>query len=57
MGRDVAAKVTSDPLKGTNSDITATDQIRPVATTMVIATLNARICCPFMPRWLMIGLA
>jgi hypothetical protein len=45
--RDIAAKVTSEPTTGTKLDITATDQMRPSATTAtVIRTIQARICIP-----------
>ena len=43
-GRDIAAKLISEPSKGTNLDIAATDQIRPIAT--AIPTIHARICIP-----------
>ena len=41
-GRDIAAKLISEPSTGTNLDIAATDQIRPIAT--AIPTIHARIC-------------
>jgi hypothetical protein len=41
-GRDIAAA--SEPSTGTKLDIAATDQIRPIATT--IPTIHARICIP-----------
>jgi hypothetical protein len=43
-GRDIAAKLVSEPSTGTKLDIAATDQIRPIATT--IPTIHARICIP-----------
>jgi hypothetical protein len=45
-GRDVAAKLISALCTGTHLDIAATDQIRPIATTAVIAIIPARICFP-----------
>ena len=45
-GRDIAAKLISEPSTGTKLDITATDQIRPIATTTAIPTIHARICIP-----------
>jgi len=41
-GRDIAAELISEPSTGTNLDITATDQIRPIATTTAI--IHASIC-------------
>jgi hypothetical protein len=43
-GRDIAAKLISEPSTGTNLDIAAADQIRPIAT--AIPTIHARICIP-----------
>jgi hypothetical protein len=48
-GCDIAADLISEPSTGTNLDITATDQIRPIATT-VIPTIPARICFPSTSR-------
>jgi hypothetical protein len=45
-GRDTAAKVTSEPTRGTKLDITATDQMRPIAATTAIPSVNARILHP-----------
>jgi hypothetical protein len=47
---DIAADLISEPSKGTNLDIAATDQIRPVATTMAITTIPTRICYPSASR-------
>ena len=49
-GRDIEAKLTPEPSTGTKLDIAATDQIRPIATTMAIPTIRARICIPSMSR-------
>ena len=49
-GRDIAAELISEPSTGTNSDITATDQIRPIATTTAIPIIHARICIPPLRR-------
>ena len=49
-GRDVPAKLISEPSTGTNLDIAATDQIRPIATTTAIPTIHARICIPSASR-------
>jgi hypothetical protein len=43
-GRAIAAE--SEPSRGTKLDIAATDQVRPIATTTAIPTINARICIP-----------
>jgi len=45
-GGDIEAKLISEPSTGTKLDITATDQIRPVATTTAIPTIHARIWIP-----------
>jgi hypothetical protein len=45
-GRDIEAKLISEPSTGTKLDITATDQIRPIATTTAIPTIHPRICIP-----------
>ena len=45
-GRDIEAKLISEPSTGTKLDIAANDQIRPIATTTAIATIHARICIP-----------
>jgi hypothetical protein len=42
---DIAADLISEPSMGTNLDITATDQIKPIATTMAIP-IDVRICIP-----------
>jgi hypothetical protein len=47
-GRDVPANLISEPSSGTNLDITATDQIRPIATTAI--PIHARICIPSASR-------
>jgi hypothetical protein len=47
--RDVAANLISEPSTGTSLDITATDQIRPIATTTAIP-IHARICFPSASR-------
>jgi ATP-dependent DNA ligase len=49
-GRDIEAKLISEPSTGTKLDIAATDQIRPIATTTAIPTIHARICMPSMSR-------
>ena len=49
-GREIAAKLISDPSTGTKLDITATDQIRPIATTTAMPTIHARICIPSTSR-------
>jgi hypothetical protein len=49
-GRDVPAKLISEPSTGTNLDIAATDQIRPTATTTAIPTIHTRICIPSASR-------
>jgi hypothetical protein len=55
---DIAADLISALCTGTNLDIAATDQIRPIATTAVIAIIHARILFPFASRELgAIGLA
>ena len=46
-GRDIPAKLISEPSTGTKLDITATDQNRPIATTTAIPTIHARICIPY----------
>jgi hypothetical protein len=46
VGRDIEAKLISEPSTGTKLDITATDQIRPIATTAAIPTIHARIYIP-----------
>ena len=43
---DIAADLISEPSRGTNLDIAATDQIRPIATTMAIAMDMLRMCIP-----------
>jgi len=43
---DIAADLISEPSRGTNLDIAATDQIRPIATTVAIAIIPARILLP-----------
>jgi hypothetical protein len=48
-GRDIPAKLIPEPSTGTKLDITATDQIRPIATTTAIPTIHARICIPSTP--------
>src|SRR6516225_5536722 len=45
-GRDIPAKLIPEPSTGTKLDITANDQIRPIATTTAIPTTHARICIP-----------
>ena len=45
-GRDIPAKLIPEPSTGTKLDITANDQIRPIATTTAIPTIHARICIP-----------
>src|SRR4029077_14289391 len=47
-GRDVPANLISEPSTGINLDITATDQIRPIATTAI--PIHARICIPSASR-------
>jgi hypothetical protein len=42
----IAADLISEPSRGTNLDIAATDQIRPIATTVAIAIIPARILLP-----------
>ena len=49
-GRDIEAKLISEPSTGTKLDIAATDQIRPIATTTAIPTIHARICIPSTSR-------
>ena len=49
-GRDIEAKLISEPSTGTKLDIAANDQIRPIATTTAIATIHARICIPSTSR-------
>jgi hypothetical protein len=46
---DVSADLISAPATGTNLDIAATDQIRPIATTTVIP-IPVRICIPSVSR-------
>jgi hypothetical protein len=41
-GRDIAAELISEPSTGINLDITATDQIRPIATTIAIPIHESR---------------
>jgi hypothetical protein len=41
-GRDIAGELISEPSTGTNLDITATDQIRPIATTIAIPIHESR---------------
>jgi hypothetical protein len=41
-GRDIAVELISEPSTGTNSNITATDQIRPIATTIAIPIHESR---------------
>ena len=43
-GRDIPAKLISEPSTGTKLDIAANDQIRPIVTTTAIPTIHARIC-------------
>ena len=45
-GRDIAAEI--EPSTGSKFDITATDQIRPIATTTAI--IHATICTPSTSR-------
>ena len=45
-GRDIPAKLISEPSTGIKLDIAANDQIRPIATTTAIPTIHARICIP-----------
>jgi isocitrate/isopropylmalate dehydrogenase len=47
---DIAADFISEPSRGTNLDIAATDQIRPIATTMAIAMDVLRMCIPLRLR-------
>jgi hypothetical protein len=47
---DIAADLISEPSTGTNLDIAATDQIRPIATTMAIAMDVLRMCIPLCLR-------
>jgi hypothetical protein len=49
-GGDIAADLISEPSRGTNLDIAATDQIRPIATTMAIAMDVLRMCIPLCLR-------
>jgi len=49
-GRDIPAKLISEPSTGTKLDIAANDQIRPIATTTAIPTIHARICIPSTSR-------
>jgi len=49
-GRDIAAELISEPSTGTNLLIAATDQIKPTATTMAIATDVLRMCIPLCLR-------
>ena len=46
---DVSADLISAPATGTNLDIAATDQIRPIATTTAIP-IPVRICIPSASR-------
>jgi hypothetical protein len=43
---DIEAKLISEPSTGTKLDITATDQIRPIATTTAIPIIHTRIRIP-----------
>ena len=43
---DIAADFISEPSRGTNLDIAATDQIRPIATTIAIAMVMLRMRIP-----------
>jgi len=57
-GRDIPAKLISEPSTGTKLDIAANDQIRPIATTTAIPTIHARISHPlYVALSLPIGLA
>ena len=47
---DIAADLISEPSRGTNLDIAATDQIRPIATTMAIAMDVLRMRIPLCLR-------
>jgi hypothetical protein len=47
---DIATDLISEPSTGTNLDIAATDQIRPIATTMAIAMDVLRMCIPLCLR-------
>jgi hypothetical protein len=47
---DIAADLISEPSTGTNLDIAATDQVRPIATTMAIAMDVLRMCIPLCLR-------
>jgi hypothetical protein len=47
---DIAADLISEPSTGTNLDIVATDQVRPIATTMAIAMDVLRMCIPLCLR-------
>jgi hypothetical protein len=47
---DMAADLISEPSRGTNLDIAATDQIRPIETTMAIAMDVLRMCIPLCLR-------
>ena len=49
-GRDIPAKLIPEPSTGTKLDITANDQIRPIATTTAIPTIHVRICIPSTSR-------
>jgi len=43
---DIAADLISEPSTGTNLDIAATDQVRPIAITMAIAMAALRMRIP-----------
>ena len=47
---DIAADLISEPSSGTNLDIAATDQIRPIATTIAIAMDVLRMGTPLCQR-------
>jgi hypothetical protein len=47
---DIAADLISEPSTGTNLDIVAIDQVRPIATTMAIAMDVLRMCIPLCLR-------
>ena len=47
---DIAADLISEPSRGTNLEIAATDHIRPIATTMAIAMDVLRMCIPLCLR-------
>jgi hypothetical protein len=47
---DIAADLISEPSTGTNLDIAATDQVRPIAITMAIAMAALRMRIPLCLR-------